>query len=296
MSPVQNIWRALVQRRLWPVAIALVAGLAAVPMLLSKDPEPAPGPPPAPAAVTADDELAAQPIVAPASAEATTKRKRVLGTRKNPFAVEKAKPQKKTTDKASDAVVTRTHTGGDDRKDTGGSGSDTPSSGDATTPSAPAAPSPPVAPVAPAEPEPKPKEYAFQELTVRFGAGDEGATRRSVKRREALPSAEQPVLIYLGVLKDGKTAEFLVDHGVTPVGDGECRPTPEQCETIRLRAGETQFFDITDETGNVVAQYQLDLVKIHRAGASGARAGRRTASASARRLRAALGATSARLP
>jgi hypothetical protein len=74
------------------------------------------------------------------------------------------------------------------------------------------------------------------------------------------------VLIYMGVLKDGKTAVFLVDHDVAPVGDGECHPSPEQCETIRLRAGETEFFDVTDETGAVTEQYQLDLIKIHKGG------------------------------
>ena len=41
-------------------------------------------------------------------------------------------------------------------------------------------------------------------------------------------------------------------------------PTPEDCETLRLRAGETEFFDVVDETGNITAQYQLDLVKIHK--------------------------------
>ena len=72
------------------------------------------------------------------------------------------------------------------------------------------------------------------------------------------------MLIYLGVLKDGKTAVFLVDHGVTAVGDGDCRPSPDECETLRLKAGDTEFLDVTDATGAVTAQYQLDLVKIHK--------------------------------
>ena len=67
----------------------------------------------------------------------------------------------------------------------------------------------------------------------------------------------------MGVLKDGKTAVFLVDDGVTPVGDGDCRPSPEACETIRMKAGETEFLDVKDATGTVTDQYQLDLIKIH---------------------------------
>jgi hypothetical protein len=101
------------------------------------------------------------------------------------------------------------------------------------------------------------------ELTVRFGTGDD-MSRRSLKRLQPLPSAAQPVLIYMGVLKDGKTAVFLVDHGVEPVGDGECMPRPDDCETIRLRTGETEFLDVKDETGAVTEQYQLDLLKIHK--------------------------------
>ena len=32
---------------------------------------------------------------------------------------------------------------------------------------------------------------------------------------------------------------------------------------MSLREGETEFFDVTDETGKVTAQYELDLLKIH---------------------------------
>jgi hypothetical protein len=259
MSPVQNIWRQLVQRRLWPVAIVLVAGLAAVPVMLAQEPASAP-PPPAPVPVAAaDDELATQPIVAATSDTPSVKRRRVLGNAKNPFATPK-KPATTSTGTVTDRAGTTTRTGGDDAKGADGS------TGGGTAPSAPVAPSTPVAPttpVTPTEPKPAPKRYAMQELTVRFGTAD-GVARQSLKRLQPLPSAEEPVLIYMGVLKDGKTAVFLVDHGVVPVGDGECRPTPEQCETIRLREGETEFLDVTDETGNVVEQYQLDLIKIHK--------------------------------
>jgi hypothetical protein len=84
-----------------------------------------------------------------------------------------------------------------------------------------------------------------------------------VTRLDPLPSAELPVLIYMGVLKDGNTAEFLLDSGVTAVGDAECAPSPDECSTIRMRVGDTEFLDVKDEAGNVTGQYQLDLLKIH---------------------------------
>ena len=40
-----DLWHDLREKRLWPVALVLLAGLLAVPVLLAKDPEePAPAP------------------------------------------------------------------------------------------------------------------------------------------------------------------------------------------------------------------------------------------------------------
>ncbi len=56
----------------------------------------------------------------------------------------------------------------------------------------------------------------------------------------------------------------MVDASLEPQGDGTCDPSPSSCETIELREGETEFFDVLGETGEVMAQYQLDLVDIKR--------------------------------
>jgi hypothetical protein len=294
-SVVTNLRRQFVQRRLWPVAILLIAALAAVPLVLAKDPAPAPPAPPVPTAETdGHDELAAQPIVAPAAAR--SKRRKVLGSAKNPFGVAEAPAAASSSDDST--IVTRSQDSGDS-SDTG---ADAPSSG-GTTPASttPTTTSPTTpAPTTPAEPAPKPKSYAPQELTVRFG--EEDAQRQSLKRLQALPSEDEPMLIYMGLLRDGKTAEFMVGDGVAPVGDGECRPSPEECQVVRLRAGETEFFDVQDETGAVTGQFQLDLLKIHRSG--GASASRAKASVKAAvslaqsgaALRSTVGRSIARLP
>jgi hypothetical protein len=126
----------------------------------------------------------------------------------------------------------------------------------------------------------------MHELTVRFGDSAAGSARRSLKRLQPLPSAENPVLIYLGVLRDGKTAVFLVDHGVTAVGDGDCKPGPDECETLRLRAGETEFLDVTDATGASTGQYQLDLVTIHHSSTESATRAQNSSKAGRRLLKA----------
>jgi hypothetical protein len=250
MSAVTNMWRQLVQRRLWPVAILLIAALAAVPLTLAKEPEAVPPAPPAPAA--GEDELAVAPIVTAVSSTDRGKRRHVLGEAKNPFAV--AKPEKVAVAKATKALERSAPAAGTAAIPAAGGTSSPVTVG----PGTPVAPATPVAPVAPA------RTYDKYDLTVRFGDATADRGRDTLKRLQPLPSADAPVLIYLGVLEDGKTAVFLLDHDVEAIGDGVCKPTAEDCETIRLRAGETEFFDVKDADGNVTAQYQLDLVKIHK--------------------------------
>ena len=273
MSAVTNLWRQLVQRRLLPVAILLIAALVAVPLMLAKDPDPVPAPPPP--QVDTKSELATTPIVSQATPQDRARRRKVLGKAKNPFAVAKKADDVTGAGEKDDAAAKTPDTGG--ASDTPSTGSDAPAAG---------APAAPVAPTTPVEPQPEPKHYAPGELTVRFGESD-GAHRRSVKRLVALPSAELPVLIYTGLTDNGKTAVFLVDSGVEAVGDGKCDPTPEQCETIHLRVGDTEFLDVKDALGTVTQQYQIDLLKIHKSSsASAARAGTSRHVASRARSRA----------
>jgi hypothetical protein len=253
MSVLKDTWRFLVQRRLWPVAILLVAVAVAVPKLLTEEP-----PPPAadPVVAVKSDKravLATEPIVAEAGDSDRSGRRRVLGSAKDPFRPEVVATPTPTPDASTkDDAVAPPATG------------DTPSSvGGSPAPSSDV----PITPTTPVKPK---KKYELYELTVRFGQSADTAQppRQDVKRLEALPSSEEPVLIYLGVLADKKTAVFMVDSGVIAQGDGVCRPSRTSCETIHLKEGETEFLDVATETedGTVGegAQYQLDVVKIRR--------------------------------
>ena len=79
-----------------------------------------------------------------------------------------------------------------------------------------------------------------------------------------LPDEEAPVLIYKGVEDGGKVAIFELTGVVDAQGDGKCEPTPEDCQYLKLRAGETEFITVTDTGDETDAQYQLDLVKIYK--------------------------------
>ncbi len=257
MKPLENVWSSLVQRRLLPVAILLVAALAAIPFVLAKDPAPvapAPATPSADKSLTADDM--SDPVVALAGDGSTPKqRRRVLGASKNPFepAPEPEATATPTPDSASGGGAPLNTIG-----DTGGKPADV---GTPTVPPATGGPiGVPGMPVAPAQPKPT---YELYSLTVRFGDSEADALdRMNVPRLQALPSADEPVLVYLGPGKGGKTAVFMVDEGVVAQGDAVCKPSPANCETLHMRPGDTEFLDVTDEEGNVGSQYQLDLLKI----------------------------------
>jgi hypothetical protein len=251
MSVINDTWRFLVQRKLWPVAILLIAAAVAVPKLLTKEP---PAPAAAPVVAVKGDKravLATEPIVAQATDGDRSGRRQVLGSRKDPFKPQATPTPIPTPDVEKPATTEPTPS------------TEAPSVGGSPAPAA----GTPVLPTVPAKPK---KTYELNELTVRFGPSDDAAQppRKDVKRLQALPDSDLPVLIYLGVLDDKQTAVFLLDSGVLAQGDGTCMPSRTTCETIHIKEGETEFFDVVTEGEDGAegegAQYQLDVVAIRK--------------------------------
>jgi hypothetical protein len=239
MNAVTSIWRQLMRRRLWPVAVLLIAALAAVPVLLTREPEPvAAVVDPAPAVSAKADDTIAEPVVAKVDAGDRDRRRRVLGARKDPFQPAPVKVPKvaKTADATADAP---------------------PDAGGSTESSSPSLPT---------VPAPTPIVYPADSLTIRFGDAESDQLAKGVLTKlEPLPDAETPLLVYMGLTDHGKKAKFLVDDALVVTGDGTCKPHVSNCETIELAAGETEFFDLIDpETGEIAGTLQLDIVKIHR--------------------------------
>ena len=272
MSVLTDIWRQMVRRRLWPVAVLLIAALAAVPLLLAKDPEPTvEAAAPAPANAAPEEVDFSESIVTATTTSSRSPGRDVLGKERDIF---KSTAKKPKAEKSQD-TETPAPDGADTPADTGGSSG----GGGATDPQ----PAPAPDPTTPAEPAPKPKPtYPQHSLKVRFSGAEDGA-KGYLPRDTALPSTANPLLVYVGLLEDEKTAVFLVDSTVQAVGDGECHPTPESCETVRMQEGDTMFFDVVDPaTGTTGEQYQLDLLDIYKKkGARGSKARRTAALASA---------------
>jgi hypothetical protein len=261
VNVIADTWRQLVRRRLWPLAVLLLAALVAVPVLLAKDPAPVEPPAPQPVAKTTAAEEAAtgEPVVALAEDGERSRRRRVLGARKDPFEPAPT-PEPKQDENQQQPEQTPE-----------GSKPTEPSGGGSDAPVSPTVPAPaPVTPTVPAPtPEPpKKKTYPQDSLIVGFGdPTSDSLPRMTLEKLEALPddttdAESEPVLVYMGLTKDDKHAIFMIGAGAEATGDGECKPHPSSCETVHLRKGETEFFDVKDDAGEVVAQYELDLVDI----------------------------------
>jgi hypothetical protein len=247
MSIVTDTWRQLVRRRLWPVALLLVAALAAVPLLLAKDPEPA--------AVTAAPAggaesarlLASGPIVSVASEEEGGKRRRVLGVRHDIFKPTAKAPKKAAQAESPAAAAAPAAAAG----------------GGAAAAPAPGTTAPTPAPAAPAAPA---KTWPADSLTVRFGVATQDRAERTLKPLRALGDAGKALLVYEGLKRDGKTAVFLLVADLEATGDGTCKGEDGACERLELKVGKdgaTQFLDVLDADGEVVTQYQLDVLEVH---------------------------------
>lgn len=247
MTFLRNIGADLVEKRLWPVAVALLVALVAIPALLgSSAKEPTDdGVSPALAASAAKS----QPAVT-LNTKAVGRRVRG-GSSKNPF-------------KQLFVVKVDTGIGGTVPTGTGTTGtgaSDNTPSGNVNSGSpAPKSNKP--------KSQPKTSSTVYR-ATLLFGEPGAQETIADIPRLTPLPSIEDPFFVFLGVKEDGKTLVFLVSSDATAEGDGKCSPS-DTCETIEMQAGDTETFKLKTDAGEKT--YQMDVVKISKAKASSAKA------------------------
>ncbi len=293
------------RQRLLPIAILLVAALVAVPVLLSKDPEPAPPIAAAPVVETTPDglpapdaALASDPLVTMASLEGSSDLDS-FDTR-DPFKPLKTLDQVATgpglETASSDLAGAGSDLGGaatdlasvggsgdDSSSGTGGSGGGSapgpePTSSPSPSPSPDLSPSP--APAPQPEPRPDPQRLTYA-IDVSFSGPDGRRTVRGLPRLAMLPSDLAPLLVFLGVSDSGNEAVFLVDSKLTAeAGEGDCVPSPEQCATLELAPGELQTFLDAEGRRYVLQLDQIREVDVERAAQARERLAARAAASS----------------
>jgi hypothetical protein len=262
-TTVRNIFQDLVERRLWPIAVALALALVAIPVLLSRpaasEPSAPPATPPATPATGSGGSLPAfQPVVNTEGSKSSEIRKRLNGfATKDPFKVQglpkPGSPSGQLTAPGATGDVagatgtstttgTGTITGSTGTSGTSGSGDSTSGSGDSTGSGSPTL------------------TYFTYTVDVRFGKVD-NLDKKNLDPFRALPSSEDPVVVFMGVKTDGKTAVFLVSSSSGTTGEGDCEPD-DTCTFLYMKEDQQQSFEAVDANDQVVT-YALKLLKIN---------------------------------
>lgn len=226
---LKNIYTDLIDKKLWPVAALLVAGIVLVPMMLGKSSDPAAATPPAitgPASSNPTEMLA----LSRASKTGFDVPPTVRDRRADPFS-----DRGGLSEKEAEVVAETISTNIDSVLGGGG-----PSLG----PSGPSAPiTSPNSPSAPKDPD-KGKVVTDDLLSIMVQEGETQPTQiDDIRTLSPAPNADDPFLIYVGP-GSGDTAVFLVDAGVKWSGDGSCSPSPTDCQTLTLGVGETADFQL----------------------------------------------------
>ena len=254
MSFLRNLVSDLVEKRLWPVAVLLVGALVAVPFLLAGGTPAADPVATATATATTSTTPATTSTTIRVSEETTVSTLVPSGARHNPFEQPEVRRAATPDESAS------TPTPSEATPTTGGT-----TSGGATTPSTTTPPSGSTEPPSTDTDSPEPKDDEnTKAIRVDLRFGEPGKTKlrsyTDLARLSALPSADQPIVIFLGVKKDKKTATFLISSDATATGDGVCKPEATNCQTIEMQKGDSTFLDI--DLGGGVRQFRLDVQRI----------------------------------
>lgn len=241
MTLVRNVYNDLVEKRLWPVAVALVIALVAIPIGLSKSPREqgvSSGAGVSPLAGGWSKLVGeAKPVVSLASKRAKYRRRLARLESKNPF-IQQAIP--KITNAGATSSTSTTGTAGGDQS---GGGTPVPSS--------------------PASGETTPSEVKFFKFTATVDFGPTGHTsEKTVSPIKILPSTRNPIVAYMGATSSARKAIFVLLGTPQPSGDGECKPSGDTCNFVYLEKGDVEKFQVTDVDGKTVI-YRLELKKIN---------------------------------
>ncbi|HEY5318715.1 MAG TPA: hypothetical protein VIJ20_12075 [Solirubrobacteraceae bacterium] len=277
MNVIQNLITDLREKRLWPVAVALILALIVVPVLLSGG-----GNKSVPVAQVPPTGSSSAPVPAlPAVSVTTTpSNARLTGRERNPFAQQAKQKSGSGGSKSSKAK--------------GSSGSGTGSttsgavSGTSTTVASTPATSTPVTSTTPTPPEPT-GLTATQAYHVAMSMSNSAGglyTIDPVERLSVLPNAQLPLLIELGVLNGGRRVLYLVQPGTVVRGPGKCTPGPIDCEIVSLAPNEIEWLGTSGPSGatGVALMAVTAITATNFPSAAAAHTARKDESAAGRRL------------
>jgi hypothetical protein len=74
----------------------------------------------------------------------------------------------------------------------------------------------------------------------------------NLERLSPVPSATNALAEYLGVAKSGRAADFVLNPGVVASGPGTCLPSTKNCQVIELKPGQVEAFGQSGPSGAAV--------------------------------------------
>ena len=129
-------------------------------------------------------------------------------------------------------------------------------------------------------PSPKPstkkkKATTIYHVAVEFGVFPTGSTPETVvltpyenlKLQTPLPSSKQPLIVFRGVTRGGKSATFSIIGEAILHGIGSCLPSATQCQALDLKPGQSEQLEFLPASGETIV-YELRVVSIVAAKAS----------------------------
>jgi hypothetical protein len=254
MTLLTNMLKELRERKLWPIALGLVVALVAVPLLLSKN---APTNP-VTALPTGGLPYSSGATLPAISVETTPGASKLAGRGRDPFTPQHiattttvaATTPTSSTPSSGSGTTSGSGTGSTGSTPTG-SGSTTPATTSPSTPSTPA-PAPTPAPKPPTNPGPSTltPTQSYQVSLALTSSNGALNTIDPLERLSVLPSAQQPLVVELGVVNGGRHVLFAVEPGSVVSGPGTCTPGPIDCEILSLAPGQTEGLSKQTPTGS----------------------------------------------
>jgi hypothetical protein len=239
----------LVRKRLWPIAVALLILMVAVPVLIGLSTS---SPPPAaPDGAVAGVAPQPDPAAATSTTVAAERRARV----RDPFF---DPPASGSSEKAPKAQAAPKGTAAPAKSAAKPPSAQQPSVQPAATTKAKRKASAKTEPSA-APAAARPATGTYYRSAARLGAG---ATTRPLTRLTPIGNRADPAAVYLGVMQLGRPyAVFVLGHHTTSGGDATCAAATH-CRIIGLRPGETQTLTVRTAAGGVARRWLVRVAAV----------------------------------
>jgi hypothetical protein len=256
-----DLWQDLREKRLWPIAVGLLAAALAIPVVMLK---PASEGTPAPVAAVPAPKADTLPAVEVDSSP-THGSKLETFSQRDPF---KPLSDLKKAD-ANGSTATAPGSGASDPTASAagtpvssGSGSGGSTSTDSTSPSS--SPSPITTPGTPSsDTTSTPVKWFRYTADMSFGTPDDLKTLKGVQDFTLLPDPKTAAVVFMGVSNDAKSAIFFIaDPAFEASGEGTCNDK-QDCRFVKLSLDDKKDQEtFTSLDGSVV--YKLKLLKLNR--------------------------------